>query len=411
MACRAIATGPETTGTGGRRSLRARAPRLGPIAGTMQGGSEMDFVKSRLSVIALAALLGVSGVSTAGCKKDEKKDESSSKSDKDKKKADDDKADDDGDKAGKKKKAKKGDDDDDDKGGKKANKAAGKGGKYAAGEVLKHVPKTCPQGQAYIDLAELQKNDAFASNVDAFQEKITASMKDKDLEKGGAFLKSLKKSGIDPTKDLKEIAFCGAEKKDFVLAIGGNFDGKEPLDALVKATKDSDDEDKLEKKSKDGTDYLKAKKGFIVQVTPNVLVIADDLETAIELKKESDSSSGWDIGTGKILSFDFDEHGDKFGIDITSKDETLEMKVVVDSKKAPPKQKDLETVAKTAGGNLAKGPFSSIADDIKSTKITVDGNKVTVVFTASNEHVSTLMKTLTTTDPKEIEAALKKAVR
>lgn len=373
----------------------------------------MHFVKSRLSVIALAALLGVSGVSTAGCKKDEKKEDSSSKSDKDKKKADDDKADDDGadgDKAGKKKKSKKGDDDDD-KDDKKANKAAGKGGKYAAGDVLKHVPKSCAQGQAYFDIAELQKNEAFAANVDAFQEKITASMKDKDLEKGGAFLKSLKKSGIDPTKDIKEVAFCGAAKKDFVVAIGGNFDGKEPLDALLKATKDSDDEDKLEKKTKDGTDYLKAKKAFIVQVTPNVLVIADDLETALDLKKDNDNASGWDIGKGKILSFDFDEHGDKFGIDITSSGDNLELKVVVDSKKAPPKQSDLETVAKQAGTNLAKGPFSSIADDIKSTKITVDGNKVTVIFTATNEHMATLMKTLTTTDPKEIEAALKKAVR
>ena len=375
----------------------------------------MEFVKSRLSVIALAALFGVSGVSTVGCKKDDKKEDSSSKSDKDKKKADDDKADDDkadDDKgSGKKKKSKKAAaDDDDDKGSKKADKG-GKGGKYVAGEVLKHVPKSCAQGQAYIDLGELQKNDAFASNVDAFQEKVTASMKDKDLEKGGAFLKSLKKSGIDPTKDVKEIAFCGAAKKDFVLAIGGNFDGKDPLAALLKATKDSDDEDKLEKKSKDGTDYLQAKKGVIVQVTPNVLVLADDLDSAIELTKENDSSSSWDIGKGKILSFDFNEHDDKFAIDITAKDETLELKVVVDSKKAPPKQKDLETVAKTAGGNLAKGPFSSIADDIKSTKITVDGNKVTVIFTATNDHVSTLMKTLTTADPKDIQSALKSAVK
>ncbi len=375
----------------------------------------MDFVKSRLSVIALAALFGVSGVSTVGCgKKDDKKEESSSKSDKDKKKADDDKADDDkadDDKgSGKKKKAKKGDDDDDDKGSKKANKA-GKGGKYASGEVLKHIPKTCPAGQFYFDLGELQKNDAFASNVDAFQEKITASMKDKDLEKGSAFLKSLKKSGIDPTKDIKEVVFCGAAKKDFVAAIGGNFDGKDPLGALVKATKDAADEDKVEKKTKDGVDYLQGKKAVIVQVSPNVLVLADDLDSALELQKENDNSTSWDIGKGKIVSFDFDDNGNKVAIDLASKDDSLELTVVADTKKAGVKQKDADAVAKMIGTNLAKGPFASIADDIKATKVTVDGNKITIVFKSSNEHMSTLMKTLSTTDPKEIQAALGKAVK
>ena len=107
----------------------------------------MDFVKSRLSVIALAALFGVSGVSTVGCgKKDDKKEESSSKSDKDKKKdKKGTKADDMSKEKGKKAAVKKDDEEDCEPGARKA--ALASPGTLAFAESIDAITDMCAIGK------------------------------------------------------------------------------------------------------------------------------------------------------------------------------------------------------------------------------------------------------------------------
>jgi hypothetical protein len=389
------------------------------LAGMFEGGSEMDFVRSRLGVLALAALVGACSVSSVGCgKKDEKKTEEESSSKKSKDKSDDEKGDD---KPGKKtkKKAKSAADDDDDTGDKKPEKS-GKSGKYTQGDVLKHVPKDCAMLKLYVDTRALQKNEGFAANADALQEKLASSMKDDDAEKGQKVLKALKKAGIDPTKDVREIAMCGESKDDFVLAIGGEFAGKEPLDAISKAIEATGDDAPKTVKSGDLSMLsFKGKKrpGFLGEVAPGVLVIADDKETVASLQESNDRASDWNVGTDRIAVFNFREKA-KLGFDFTlsSKDDAVEGKFVGtfedstgDKMKKAPKAFEAEftKMAVQFSTKMEKGPFKAVAADVKATKVTVSDNVVTVTMSIANDHLAKLIKALAEATPADLEKAMR----
>jgi hypothetical protein len=378
----------------------------------------MELLRSRLGVLALTAMLGVSGMTSVGCgKKDDKKDESTTK--KEKADKDDEKSEDD--KGSGKKKSKKADDDDD-KGDKKDDKGSKKGGKYAQGDVLKHVPKDCPMLRLYVDARALQKNEAFSANADTLEEKLTSSMKDDDLDKSAKVMKALKKAGIDPKKDVRELAMCGAAKDDFVMAIGGEFAGKDPLEALSKAIEAAGD-DTPKTITADGMSLLeikgkkKGKTSYIGEVAAGVLVIADDKESITALKDEKDRTSDWKVEKDRLAVFEFREKG-KVGFDLTltTKDDAIEGKFVGtfddstgDKMKKQPKAFETE-FGKMATGfatKMEKGPFAAVAPDVKATKITVDGNVVTVTMNVPNDHLGKLIKTLAETSPEDLKKALK----
>lgn len=373
----------------------------------------MELLRSRLGVLALTALLGVSGVSSVGCgKKDEKKtEESSSKKEK---------AEKDDDESAKGDKKKKGKDDGDEGSAKKPEKASGKAGKYAQGDVLKHMPKDCPMLRLYVDARSLQKNEAFADNADALEEKLTGSMKDDDLDKGEKVMKALKKAGIDPKKDVREFAMCGSKKDEFVMAIGGEFGGKEPLDALSKAIEASGDDAPKTVKA-DGVSMLtlkgKKKTTYVGEVAPGVLVFAEDKDAITALKDENDRSADWKVEKDSLAVFDFREKGKiGFELTLTNKSDAVEGKFVGtfedstgDKMKKSPKAVEAEFNKMATGFStkMEKGPFKAVAADVKATKITVDGNVVTVVMNVSNDHLGKLIKSLAETSPEELAKAFK----
>src|SRR5438128_2209028 len=88
----------------------------------------------------LAGGLALAAPSVSGCSKKAKNDDTSSDEKSDK---------------SEKKKKKVGDDDDD----------SPKKAKYAHGDVLKHVPKSCKGGRVYVNLGLLLKNEAVESNA------------------------------------------------------------------------------------------------------------------------------------------------------------------------------------------------------------------------------------------------------
>ncbi len=366
----------------------------------------MALVNSRLSALALAAALGLSGLSTVGCsKKDDKKAEASAKSEKDKK------ADDDDDGAGKKPSKKH-------KSAKKAEDDAA--GSYAHGDVLKHVPKDCKVARLYVDVQALQKNDAFATNVDSLEEKLVSSMKDDDADKGRKVLKALKKAGIDPSKDVRELAMCGDAKNDFVLAIGGDFAGKKPLDAISKAIEASGD-DAPKHTTSDDVDLLvlkgkkKAEESYLGEVAPGVLVVADDKDSVSALKAEKDRSTDWNVAKDRLAVFDYREKGRMgFDLTLTSAEDAVLGKFVgtfEDSTGAKMKAdpKAFETQFGKMAGQLSKKieetPFKAIAPDVKATKIAVDGNVVTVTITVANDHLGSAIKAIAAAKPDELAKA------
>ncbi|MGZ6096094.1 MAG: hypothetical protein ACXWUG_28895, partial [Polyangiales bacterium] len=224
----------------------------------------------------------------------------------------------------------------------------------------------------------------------ALSDKLSQKMKKKDSKSASKALKSLKKSGIDPAKDVEEIAICGdTSMKDVVVAIGGEFSGKDPLGAIKKAGEDADEEKLSENETEGGVKYLKSGKDYMAMVSPNVLVVTADKTAIDDLKKDDDESGDWDAEKGRILSFKVKDKrtGDITG-SISENGDDLDFKISADLKDAEKMKEDpeafksqLETMLAQLGKKMKKGPFGKVAGDVAAAKIKVSGSKLTITCT------------------------------
>lgn len=301
----------------------------------------------------------------------------------------------------------------DDEGGKKK-----KGGdeKYETFTVLKHLPKACKGGRIYLNIGLFLKNEAVEKATEALEEKIADKMNKKDGKQLSKAFKSLKKSGIDPARDVKEIAFCFEPgMKEGVAAIGGNFAGKDPIGAIEKAA-DEAGEKELEKKESDGVAYVKDGKEFIASVAPNVLVITKEKSQFADLKAGDGGEEGWEVDKGRILSFAVnDKKNGKFNGTITEQGDDLDLKIVGDFAgdtgdkiEEDPQQfkKQFEKMRDQFELKLKKGPFKKIADDIGNAKIKVDGSKVTVTLTLPASDLGDAIKKAADMSEDDLENAV-----
>jgi hypothetical protein len=281
----------------------------------------------------------------------------------------------------------------------KKKKGDGDEEKYARGDVLKHMPKSCKGGRFYLNLGLLLKNEAVESNASLLAAKLSKKMKKKD-EKSGKALEALKKAGIDPAKDVKEIALCGdVGMKDFVVAIGGTFSGKDPLGAIKKAGEEGDEKLSVQE-TDDGVKYLKSGKAYVALVSPNVLVITRDKDGIDELKKDDDESGDWDAEKGRIVSFKVKDKrtGDVTG-SITESGDDLDFKVGADLKDAEKMKEDpeafkgqLEAMLAQVAKKLKKGPFGKVAGDVAAAKIKVSGSKLSITCTVPSSDLGDAIK-------------------
>ncbi|MFI5299710.1 MAG: hypothetical protein ACHREM_16610 [Polyangiales bacterium] len=340
----------------------------------------------------VVAALAAFGTSQVACKKDSPKESASA---------------DKGDKKSDKKGDKKGDDDGDD------------APAYTKGDVLKHMPGKCKTAFFYMDLAGLQKTDAFKDNADKLQDKLAESIKGEDGEKAEKVLKAFKKSGINPTKDVQELAICVGEdtEKDVVIGFGGAFAGKDPIGAITKAM-EAGGEDAPKKKTDGGVTYIvekdKKSPAVIAEVAPGVVLLTqgDDVAPLKKLKKVGEIADGYNFGKGRLASM----HGQspdgkgfaEADLAITSKGSDIEIKVAatgvdkhalteVSDAKIKEGKKELATMVKSS-------PFKMLADDIDTLKVKADGDKVSVSITIAGEHLAAAIKKITDMKEEELEA-------
>jgi hypothetical protein len=342
--------------------------------------------------IVVAALSSLGASSLVGCKK--KAPDESATADKDDKKSD-------------KKGAKKGDDDD-------ADDAPA----YAKGDVLKHMPGKCKTAFFYMDLAGLQKTDAFKDNSDKLQDKLTEAIKGEDGEKAEKVLKAFKKAGINPSKDVQEIAVCVGDDtdKDVTIGLGGSYAGKDPIGAITKAM-EAGGEDAPKKKSDGGVTYIieKDKKtpSVIAEVAPGVVLITpgDDVAPLKKLKKAGDVADGYNYGKGRLVSLHGTSPDGKGFKDadfaITSKGSDIEIKASasgIDKSTMHEISDEKVKAGKTEIAKMIKGtPFKMLADDIDTLKIKGDGDKITIAITVVGEHLAAAIKTVTDMKEDELE--------
>jgi hypothetical protein len=300
---------------------------------------------------------------------------------------------------------KKGDDDDDDSAG------------YKDGDVLEHISQKCAAGRIYVNLGAISKDPVVKPTFKKLDDKIAESMKGKDGEKFEAAMKALADADIDPGKDVREIAMCLVAKKNIVLAVGGDFAGKDPLAALQKAAVAAEEE-KPKKKEVDGVSYLQTEKVAIGLVTPNVIVFSEDVDVFGELAKKQKVSDDWNAGENRLMAFAV--KGVEKGIDVvaTFTDEGKEVKAQASIEvsgpdaakmKSDPKgfAKGIKEFVVKSADKLDGTPLSSIADDLRDVKVKVDGNVVTMTATISDKHMALALKKLMDSSEQELEDAFK----
>lgn len=299
-----------------------------------------------------------------------------------------------------------------DKDGKEGKSSSKKKGGYARAELLSYVPKSCKKARVYVDVAGLLGTEAVLASADALQEKLADLGKSGGDKKAKKALAALKKAGIDPTHDVKDVAICaGKDKKDVTVAIGGDFAGKDPLEALVKAAEAAgDDEPKI--KEADGVKYVKAGKAFAGLVAPNVLVFTEDKEVFGDLAKGEDQSSAWGVGKGKLVVFKGnDTKAGEFEGSLEEKGSDLVARFSLDvkglgGKASPSKVKsELEGAAEQLAKKL-KGPFKKLGEAVADTKFDVDGDTVTMKLTVPSADLADVIKKLAAMDEKELKESV-----
>jgi hypothetical protein len=301
----------------------------------------------------------------------------------------------------------------DDEGGKKKK---GDGEKYATGSVLKHLPKACKGGRIYVNIGLFLKNEAVEKAAEALEDKFSEKMKKKDGKQLSKAFKSLKKSGIDPARDIREIAFCFEPgMKEGIAAIGGNFAGKDPVGAIATAAEEAGEKE-LEKKEADGVEYVKDGKEFIALVAPNVLIITKSKAQFADLKAGDGSDEGWDMAKGRIVSFGVnDKKNGKFNGTITEAGDDLDIKITADFAgdtgdkiEEDPKQfkKGAEAMRDQFEAKLKKGPFKKIADDIGKAKIKVEGSQVTISLTLPASDLGDSIKKAADMSEEDLDTAV-----
>ncbi|MBI2391388.1 MAG: hypothetical protein HYV09_17490 [Deltaproteobacteria bacterium] len=288
--------------------------------------------------------------------------------------------------------------------------------KYATGDVFKYVPSSCKGARVYVNLGLFLKNEAVEKSAEALEDKLSTGMKKKDSKAMGKALKSLKKSGIDPARDIKEIAVCGdASLDEFTIAIGGNFAGKDPIKAIAKATEEAGEKE-LEEKETDGVQYVKDGKDYVGAVAPNVLVVTRSKAKFADLKTGEGKDTDWDVAKGRIISFKFASKKDgKFSGTITENGDDLDLKVTADFAgdtgdkiEGDPKafKKGFDMQKEALEDKLKKGPFKKIADDIGNAKVKVDGSKVTVTLTVPAKDLGDAITKAAEMSEDELEGAV-----
>jgi hypothetical protein len=338
--------------------------------------------------------LAISAPMLAGCPKKEET-TSSATGDKDKEK----------DKKGAKSEKGKGDDDEEKE----------KGSGYEALSVLKHVPKECGVARVFVNLGGLATMEGTKASFAKLDDKLAESVKGKDGKKMKAVLKIFEKENIDPFKDVREIAFCMDDKGTPIVAVGGDFDGKDVLGAIKKSAEEEGEKD-LESSKEEGIEMLHDKKGALAKLSSTVYGFGKDPETIAKYKKEKDQSGAWSVKEGALAVVHFTEKGNEVDAWITDKDDEMEVKISAEvtgkdgeAMKDDPDafKKELKKIIAQGTSKLEGTPLAKIADDVKNAKITIDGKKLTIVAKIPQKDLASTLKKLMDASPEELQGMFK----
>ncbi len=284
------------------------------------------------------------------------------------------------------------------------------GGATASADVLKHMPKDCDEGRVFVNLGKLFAGGDLGASVDTLIGTAMAQGKPDD-KKAAEVMKTLKDGGIDPVKDIREIAVCAnKDKKKTVVAISMEPKAEKPADVFAKAAEIGDGKPPT-KEEKDGATFLKSATGNSVMavVGKNMLLMGDDQETLAGLVKGGEGAGDFGDSKSHIVWAKVDPNKTKADVMMKEAGSDYDLKVMfVAGKDAPKMKEQFEKMMPELDKAAEKMPFvKPLLPVAKNGKIEVAGENLTFTTKFAKAAIADFLKEASKADPKEIMKGLK----
>ncbi len=280
----------------------------------------------------------------------------------------------------------------------------------ATADVLKHMPKDCDEGRVFVNLGKLLAGGDLGSSLDTLIGSAMAQGKPDD-KKATEVMKALKDGGVDPVKDIREIAVCATkDKKKTVVAVSMEPKAEKPADVFAKALETGEGKAPT-KEEKDGATFLKSGKGdgAMAIVGKNLLLIGDDQKALEAVIKGGDGAGEFGDAKSTIVWAKVDPTKSKAEVVMKEAGTDYDLKVNFVAGKDAPKMKEqfeksLPELDKMAEKMAFLKPLLPVA---KNGKIDVAGENLTFATKFPKDAIANFMKEASKTDPKEIMKGLK----
>ena len=281
----------------------------------------------------------------------------------------------------------------------------------AAGvDVLKHMPKDCDEGRVYVNVGKLFAGGDLGSSLDTIVGKAMAQGKADD-KKAEAVMKTLKEGGVDPLKDIREVAVCAnKDDKKTVVVVSMEPKAEKPADVFAKAAEAATGKAPT-KEEKDGATWVQSAedKAVMAFVGKNVMLIGEDKEVLGAAIKGGDGASEFGDAKSSIVWAKVDPNKSKADINMkeVGSDYDLNVKFVGGKDAAKMKEqfeKMLPEVDKAAEQMPFVKPLLPVA---KNGKMAVEGENVTFTTKFPKAAISEFLKEASKVDPKELVKGLR----
>jgi hypothetical protein len=270
----------------------------------------------------------------------------------------------------------------------------------ALGESTKVMPAACDKGRGYLNVAKLNELTGSIKIEEIIGKANGDKAKKEEADKAVAKLKEL---GISE-KSVVDVAVCvGATDKDVTAAIGLNLEGTKGFEAVVDGILSLDKKNELKKLNEGGTVMYQLPgegEGFLMAAGGKIALFHKSKEALLALAKADGAGQAAYKISANTLAFvqggksnDFDA----FSLDLAHSGTNLELAVEATGVKLPegfPKTgEEAEKLISEEVGKLEKEPIlKPIVPDLKATKVTIAGDKVTLKMTMAVDHLKETMQ-------------------
>lgn len=277
-------------------------------------------------------------------------------------------------------------------------------------DVLKHMPKECDEGRVYVNVGKLFSGGDMGSSLDSILGKAFAQGKADD-KKAEAVMKTLKEGGVDPIKDIREVAVCAnKDDKKTVVVVSMEPKADKPADVFAKAAEAATGKAPT-KEDKDGATWVQSSgdKAVMAFVGKNTMLIGEDQGTLAAAIKGGDGASEFGDAKSTIVWAKVDPNKSKADINMKEAGSDYDLKVTfVGGKDAAKMKEQYEKMLPELDKMVEKMAFAKpLLPVAKNGKIDVAGENVTFTTKFPKSAIGDFLKEASKADPKEIMKGLK----